>query len=307
MLDYKEAEMSAANRKRIGESVPWEDRGLSIIAVGGDKLSRGLTLEGLSITYYLRASAFYDTLMQMGRWFGYRGGYSDLCRIFTTDELICWYRYIAMATQELREEVEYMSFLGETPSQFGLKIRSHPGRLTVTSAGKSRGAQKISLSYDHKISETIVFDPKHSQTNLRALEGLIRDIGRKPDVPLKETRGYHWRGVPAGIIFTFLARYRTHDISARIVDPERIAGYIEKQIANNELVEWDVVIITKGSGSSRESYENHSVSVAGYDIVCATRTPNSPITSEKIAIKRLVSPEDEDLDLSADERGRREK
>jgi len=44
--------------------------GLSVIAVGGNKLSRGLTLEGLSISYYLRASRMYDTLMQMGRWFG---------------------------------------------------------------------------------------------------------------------------------------------------------------------------------------------------------------------------------------------
>jgi hypothetical protein len=101
VLDYKEAEMAADHRKRMGEVVAWEDKGLSVIAVGGDKLSRGLTLEGLSVTYYLRASRLYDTLMQMGRWFGYRGGYSDLCRIFTTDELISWYRHIAMATQEL--------------------------------------------------------------------------------------------------------------------------------------------------------------------------------------------------------------
>jgi hypothetical protein len=303
VLDYKEAEISADNRKRIGEAVPWEDRGLSVIAVGGDKLSRGLTLEGLSVTYYLRASALYDTLMQMGRWFGYRGGYSDLCRIFTTDELIYWYRHIAMATQELREEVEYMSVLGRTPSEFGLKIRSHPGRLAVTSAGKSRSKQKISLSYDHQISQTIVFDPKHSQTNLRALEGLIRDIARKPDVLLKGTTGYHWRGVPAEIVLNFLAMYRTHDI-AKIVDPERIAGYIEKQNSNNELVEWDVAIISKSSRSSQKSSEDHSVSIAGYDIRCVTRNANSPITSEKISIGTLVSPADEDLDLSEDERGK---
>jgi len=303
VLDYKEAEMAADHRKRMGEVVAWEDKGLSVIAVGGDKLSRGLTLEGLSVTYYLRASRLYDTLMQMGRWFGYRGGYSDLCRIFTTDELISWYRHIAMATQELREEIEYMSILKLTPSEFGLKIRSHPGRLAVTSAGKSRSKQKMSISYAHRISETILFDPRHSEINLRALEGLIRGIGRKPDVPPEETHGYQWKGVSANTILTFLDTYRTPEFFARFVDPKRIAAYIEKQNSNNELVEWDVVIISKGNGSSK--YNKPSiVFVAGYGIKCVTRKPVAQITHAKITIKRLVSPSDEALDLSDDEKAK---
>lgn len=291
VLDYKEAEMAANDRKRSGEEVPWEESGLSVIAVGGDKLSRGLTLEGLTVSYYLRASTLYDTLMQMGRWFGYRGGYSDLCRIFTTEELVSWYRHIAMATQELRQDVEYMSILKLTPTEFGLKIRSHPGRLAVTSMGKSRSKQKISLSYNHKISETVVFDPKHSRTNLKALERLIGDIGRKPD---NDNRGPQWHGVTADIILTFLANYRTHDLFAKIVDPKAIAKYIEKQNSKDELIEWDVVIVNKESGAS------HRVRVSGYDISSYTRSPRE-LTNEKISIQRLVSPADEVLDLSEDE------
>ena len=301
VLDYKEVEEAANHRKKIGEDVPWEERGLNVIVVGGDKLSRGLTFEGLTVSYYLRASALYDTLMQMGRWFGYRGGYSDLCRIFTTDELISWYRHIALATQELREEVEYMSELGLTPSEFGLKIRSHPGRLAVTSMGKSRSKQKISLSYSGKISETVVFDPNYSQMNLRALERLIRNIGREPDVRYEANSRLHWKEVPVDMVLTFLATYRAHDIFGRIVDPKRIAGYIEKQNSKNELVEWDVVIVNRSSGSLRKSNETHSVSVAGYDIRCVIRNPIFSITNQKISIKRLVSPPDEAVDLSEDE------
>ncbi|EDW4537552.1 Z1 domain-containing protein, partial [Salmonella enterica subsp. enterica] len=81
--------------------------GMSVIAIGGDKLSRGITLEGLSVSYYLRASKMYDTLMQMGRWFGYRPGYLDLCRLYTSEELISWYKHIAMANEELRKEFDY--------------------------------------------------------------------------------------------------------------------------------------------------------------------------------------------------------
>lgn len=150
-LAYKDAEINAQIKTRLGKVVPWEERGLSVIVIGGDKLSRGLTLEGLTISYYLRASRMYDTLMQMGRWFGYRDGYSDLCRIFTTKELISWYRHIASATLELREELNYMARIQKTPEEFGLKVRSHPGRLIVTSSGKRRNAERIQLSYDGRI------------------------------------------------------------------------------------------------------------------------------------------------------------
>ena len=57
------------------------------IVVGGNILSRGLTLEGLVTSFFIRTSSAYDTLLQMGRWFGYRRGYGDLPRIWMTDEL----------------------------------------------------------------------------------------------------------------------------------------------------------------------------------------------------------------------------
>jgi hypothetical protein len=87
-------------------------RGFNVVAVGGDKLSRGLTLEGLSISYFLRTTRMYDTLMQMGRWFGYRTGYLDLCRLFTTRTLKEWYCHIALAEEELRRDFDYMVAAG---------------------------------------------------------------------------------------------------------------------------------------------------------------------------------------------------
>src|SRR6185312_14927612 len=93
--------------------------GLSVIAVGGDKLSRGLTLEGLSVSYYLRASRMYDTLMQMGRWFGYRPGYEDLIRIYTTSELVDWYSDITVAAEELNGKFREMADVaGSIPDQY---------------------------------------------------------------------------------------------------------------------------------------------------------------------------------------------
>ena len=132
--------------------------GLSAIAIGGDKLSRGLTLEGLSVSYYLRASRMYDTLLQMGRWFGYRPGFVDICRLYTTVELRECYSHIAMATEELREEFDRMAGLGMTPNQFGLRVRIHPAGLSVTSASKMRDGTRMTVSYSAAYAETLSFD-----------------------------------------------------------------------------------------------------------------------------------------------------
>ena len=131
--------------------------GLSVICIGGDKLSRGLTLEGLSISYYLRASKMYDTLMQMGRWFGYRVGYTDLCRLHTTSELVNWYRDITAADEELRQMFEDMAALEKTPAEYGLGVRKHPDGLMITAPAKMRLGQKVKLSYSQSIVETVVF------------------------------------------------------------------------------------------------------------------------------------------------------
>jgi len=301
VLDYKDAEIAANNRKRNGEEVPWEDRGISTIVIGGDKLSRGLTLEGLTVSYYLRASTLYDTLMQMGRWFGYRGGYADLCRIFTTEELVSSYRHIALATQELREDIEYMSELKLTPSEFGMKIRSHPGRLAVTSLGKSRNKQEISLSYEGRISETVAFDPRYSRNNIGALEKLVTGIGRKPDKSQDGKRRYHWTGVPPETVLAFLSAYKTHDVGVRLVDPKAIARYIEKQNIQGELITWDVVMVSKDiSVASDSNAQAHSVRIGEYDVRCVTRNALK-VSGDKISIRRIVSPADESLDLSKDE------
>ena len=151
--------------------------GLSAMVIGGDKLSRGLTLEGLSVSYYLRASRMYDTLLQMGRWFGYRPGYVDLCRLYTTDELREFYSHITMATAELREEFDLMSATGMTPSDFGLRVRSHPAGLVITAANKMRSGIPMTVSYSADISETISFERSANRANYDRLGQFVASLG----------------------------------------------------------------------------------------------------------------------------------
>jgi Z1 domain len=132
------------------------ESGLSIIAIGGDKLSRGLTLEGLSVSHFLRASRMYDSLMQMGRWFGYRPGYVDLCRLYLTPDLEIWFGHVANAAEELRSRLDHMAMIGSTPEQYGLRIQSHE-ILLITAPNKMRHAREFQVSFQGESKIQTVF------------------------------------------------------------------------------------------------------------------------------------------------------
>jgi len=128
--------------------------GLTAIAVGGLSLSRGLTIEGLCISYMYRNTRMYDTLMQMGRWFGYRSGYDDLCRVHLSRDSIDWYSHIAESSDDLREQIKQMRRDGLSPKKFGLYVLDHPDRLLVTATNKMRTGEK--RTFKHNFSGRLV-------------------------------------------------------------------------------------------------------------------------------------------------------
>ena len=227
-------------------------KGLSVIAVGGNKLSRGLTLEGLSVSYYLRSSKMYDTLMQMGRWFGYRPGYLDLCRLFTSHELISHYKYITLATEEMRAEFDRMALLRETPLKYGLKVRSHPGVLSITASNKFRYRKMMKLSFSGALEETWEFvtskeGKEFFNENYNLTKSFVEQLG-KPSKPLNnsnhlKSQSFVWSGTNNyKAVINFLNSYKTHQQS---FNTGLITQYIEKQARaeNNKLVNWTIAVI----------------------------------------------------------------
>jgi hypothetical protein len=275
----------------------WEhkDKGLSVIAIGGDKLSRGLTLEGLSVSYYLRASKMYDTLMQMGRWFGYRPGYLDLCRLYTTDELIEWYEHITVASEELRQEFDYMADAGATPDEFGLKVRTHPQGLLITGVNKMKTGTVMQLSYTRSLSETTIFykDEKKNQQNLEVTEELLRKLGSHTR---QEKNNYIWEQVSPEKVIDFLSGYESHD-NCRLANTSLLVKYIEAQLPADELILWTVVLISNNRAKNTWRFVDHEVGLT-------LRKDTSPESSQeyRLSNSRLLSPNDEWLDLSLETR-----
>jgi hypothetical protein len=290
----------------IKDTLDYENHpdGLTVIAVGGNKLSRGLTLEGLTISYYLRASRMYDTLMQMGRWFGYRPGYLDLCRLYTTSEIVECYEHITVASEELRQEFDYMAMLDQTPEQFGLKVRTHPAGLTISSLGKIRNGKILRVSYAGSISETVAFykDPVKSQKNFDKFAQFLLECGEPNTAPtLNSGDAYIWKNIAGSEIARIVGSLETHRDSLR-ANSKLLANYINLQLAKDELITWTIALKSKRNfePTIRPKYTN----VNGYKVGLYKRKKSVASSADRYSIKRLVSPADEGIDLPDDIRQR---
>jgi hypothetical protein len=165
---------------RVLDYSKYEDNGLCAIIIGGHKLSRGLTLEGLTVSYFARNSKAYDTLMQMCRWFGYRPGYKDLCRVFLSEESESWYRFVSLSIRELYKELALMAEREASPKEFGLKVREHPGAMIITAKNKIGYGQSETRHQDlwGQIGRRFRFDrdEKTNLENLRITKDLVTDL-----------------------------------------------------------------------------------------------------------------------------------
>lgn len=249
-----------------------EKTGLNVIAVGGFSLSRGLTLEGLVISYFLRNSMMYDTLMQMGRWFGYRPEYEDLCRVWMLEEAESWYRYIAVSIEELREEMRKMQEANATPEEFGLKVRSHPDTLIVTARNKMGSGEqvvvRVGLGNEFIETTALRWDEASLETNRRAAVALAErcaTTGKSFDGAVQVPGGYLLRDVPVEPILEFLTEFQ-NDPQSMLTDPSPVRRYIEDR-AKGELRLWDV-LIPSISRSDHVPLVDRSL---GIEIVCQRR------------------------------------
>lgn len=219
---------------------------LRLIAVGGFALSRGLTLKGLSTSYFYRNTSTYDVLMQMGRWFGYRPNYEKVCRIWITNTSANWYREIAEATEELKSELAHMQSLELTPRDFGLRIRRDDTALEITARNKMRKAGKyeIRTTFWGDVFETPYFSTSilDNNINLDVTRSWLKKLSDEVAIPqkVKGFSSYIIRNVPANDIISLLGEIRTSNKNLKFNKTN-----ISRFIADNKdnLIKWDVVIV----------------------------------------------------------------
>ncbi len=267
-----------------------------MVVIGGNRLSRGLTLEGLTVSYFIRRANTYDTLMQMERWFGYREGYADLTRVYTTTWLEQWFRDLAMVEDEVRGDIARYQQEGLTPLDVGVRIRSHPAML-VTSPLKMGTGRPISVAFADQLQQTVTFpfdDSGWFTHNVDLTRRFLSDLGR----PGTERNVPMWTRVPGGEVLAYVQAYRT-DPNATRVRSELLARYIEEQMQVGELAEWSVGVMERPSPDPRLG--TIDLGVVGRSTVGLIE--RTRLTGQN-SVKAITSPEDQTIGMTDTEQRR---
>ena len=230
--------------------------GLTAIAIGGLSLSRGITIEGLSVSYMYRNTRMYDTLMQMGRWFGYRPGYEDLCRVHLSEDSINWYAHISNASEELRQQIRQMRKDGLSPKDFGLYVKDHPDRLLVTAANKMRSGETVTVSqnFSGRIRESYIL-PADEDLNDKN-RSLIREYWKSGfglgSHCLKETsKGWWIENAGSDTVEEFLLSFRVHEY---FIDQRNAHAKYLATISESHPV-CDVLLISLSDGENAHTFD----------------------------------------------------
>ena len=265
-----------------GENLEYEEKpGRHIVAVGGNRLSRGLTLEGLTISYFLRTAAMVDTILQMARWYGFRRGYEDLIRLWTTDGISRWFTELALVEESLRDAINALDRAGRTPRQMRIRLRAHSD-LMLTARNKSGMATTIRESWSSDHPQTVVLplsDPEALVGNRTLTDAFLVSlpIGRMAH------GGRVIRDVAPEAIAAYLRSYRVHE-DIRVFQPDAIADWIMERSAADELTDWTVFVASPKQGKL--------IPFGGDDIGLVRRRRDS---SESIGT--LIDPRHEGVDL----------
>lgn len=226
-----------------------QKQGLHVIAIGGLALSRGLTLEGLCVSYVLRNAGASDTLMQMGRWFGYRQGYEALCRLWLPNVTLEHYADVQEGIDELRDELVRMKEVGATPEQFGLKVRQSPSGILITAKNKMYSASDCKFSPDfsgsHIERHTLYNDQQKNRRNKDFMTAFANQLGTPagPD-PDRYMPALGWRNVSGSLVRDLVNKLEIPDTTAALHSTGRttpLGDYIDDRLAD-ELSMWDVAV-----------------------------------------------------------------
>lgn len=273
-----------------------------VIVIGGNTLSRGLTLEGLVVSYFVRASSSYDSLLQMGRWFGYRKGYEDLQRVWMTDELNEFFVDLATVEEEFRQFVKQYEF-GTTPAQVRPVIRTHP-TLLVAARNKTRASQTVYVSLSQEILQTILFKhlDKEWLANNRAATRVLLSSAASQVGPWTESKmtpsAKVFRDVSVELVKEFLNNYSFHPSATRMKG-DLIKKYVEKQNKMGALKSWNIAVM-----STRATTKDEIELAPGMCVRPVERSKMKNQHAEHANIRTLIGSRDRlvDLDVTGEQR-----
>ncbi|MBM3431312.1 MAG: hypothetical protein FJX99_10040, partial [Bacteroidetes bacterium] len=222
------------------------------IAIGGNRLSRGFTLEGLSINYFVRSTDYSDALLQMGRWFGYRPGYLDCCKLFITPDSMEKYDLVTRTIEELEIEFRKMEEQNRTPANFILRVKKHPGALKITRPSILRDTLEVNWSYQDSLQQSTNFDIRKQKVEA-VWEQFKSDIVGKHKFEIKKKENGSDSGfltAQTDIAGVLAILKQENNFGNETCDS--IIKFIERCQVVNKLTKWTIAIKTTGRAKANE-------------------------------------------------------
>lgn len=251
----------------------WEENSpKNNIAIGGLTLSRGLTLNGLTISYLFRNSTMYDTIMQMGRWFGYRDGYQDLIRLWCSSSTMNAFQKATKATEELREDIRQMNKLSMKPREFGMKVAAYPGLLPT-----AKNKMQLGIGIDHSVSfadkkrETYFFNTNtdlenfNSQLVLNFTKNIVNLCAPSRVGKSSGAKGHlAFIGVSSELVIPLLIDYKYHQGNKDL--PEKYFKDYLQELKLTELSKWNIIFYSRQSTSIKAGISEKLTDILKDDI-----------------------------------------
>ncbi len=239
--------INSVTKEKLVYATDASGEGKKYIAIGGNRLSRGFTLEGLTVNYFVRDTNYADTLLQMGRWFGYRPGYIDCCKLFTTWDAIEKFDATTTTIEELEIEFKKMKRLKKTPRDFILRVRNHPGVLKITRPSILKNAVEVQWSYQDTLVQTTQFDMDGPRIDA-AWIGLKQLLEAQRGNFNTEKEGYAYFDTDIAGLKKFLdAPNSFHDLSTEL---SQIKTFLDRCESQHKLLTWRIAVKTSGRGKT---------------------------------------------------------
>ena len=277
----------------------------AFIVIGGNTLSRGLTLEGLTSTFFLRSTTQGDTLMQMGRWFGYRRGYELLQRVWMTDKARMQFEFLSDLDSELRKNIYAMERFNQKPKEYAVALKNSPAAnfLRITAKNRMQGATKANLNYSGLNTQTQLFIEENNVllNNYNVAEKFINSLGKPEENLGPKSKGKEvWLGIPFNKIYDeLLDKMIFHDKLFAFREKEALKKWVESVTNNGELGKWNVILFGNIKGEK--------IAFGDVKINKVNRTRACERDDNTIDIKILRDPTEKIVDVKYNDLGEKEK
>lgn len=271
----------------------------AFIVIGGATLSRGLTIEGLISTVFIRTVGQADTLMQMGRWFGYRKGYELIPRIWLTNRTYRQFLFLSTLDQTLREEIYRMDMAGISPSKYGPKVDNTPMYkfIRITANNRMQSAQETDVDFSGAKLQTILFDDdeKIQLENIRVTNEFFKELGNDfeySSISKKTKSKIVWKNIEFKKIEKFLREFQFCPNMRIYNDVDSLLKWIEEMDSNGDLQNWNVILSGPSEGKKWET------PVATTHMISRTRRDKGTNNYIDIGVLRTLIDLVADVDIS---------